>query len=272
MRQMLRSLTWLFPVFIALSAFGCGPGPDVTVPTLNQILVNDGSPYTLTRTIIVTASCSDNEGVSAIMISEDPSFADGVWQDFEEEIQFDLSAGDGSKALYVKVKDSSDNESSVVSAEIFMAETTTIVGLSPYATSASSYSLELWIANVTDMYSGVFQLSFDPELVEVDSLAVDISDHILKTTGASLIVSNRTYDNVTGEVHIGALPQQSGFEGITGGGPFARIFFTPKQTLSANAAVEFVEGEWTALYAVQESGPPAIISNVVFFDGEIEPQ
>ena len=281
MRQALRSIVWLFLVIAALNTVGCSDDPssepDTTPPTLDEVLVNEGTPYALARTVTVTASCSDNEGVAAIMISEDADLTDGVWQDYQAEVSFELSAGDGSKVLYAKVKDESGNESTVLSAEVVLAESTTIIGLTPYGSNhveQQATTLELWVANVSNMYSGVFQLSFDPELVEVSLLEVDFSNHILRSTGIPIYVTPVHFNNETGEVKVGAISNDPDpeTEGITGSGPFARITFTPKQSLSSSAAIEFVEGDWTEILVIPQPGLPPIPSNdFLLIDGEIEP-
>ncbi|MCK4415380.1 MAG: hypothetical protein KAY32_17735 [Candidatus Eisenbacteria sp.] len=281
MLRRLVLLTWLVLGMLGLGTSGCGDSGSTesnpTNPTIDLFLVNDGSPYTLSRTVSLTVSCS--EGVEEIVVSEDPSFAGDAWQQYVEEFEFELSSGDGSKALYACVRDAGERESPTATAGISLAESTTVAGLSPYVPTArydpqssDSTTLELWVANATGMVSAVFELSFDPTLLEVTDMEVaGIPGHILSSTGASLIVANDEFDNGIGEVLIGVLAMQDGFQGVTGSGPFARVTFAPLQSLSAATAVEFVTGEWSKIYVYQEGAPPGELDDVLFVDGEVTP-
>ncbi|MBM3287963.1 MAG: hypothetical protein FJY88_11530 [Candidatus Eisenbacteria bacterium] len=282
MREKFPVVMCLIVLLSLVSQPGCGDDKGTNAdspPVLSTLVIAGGSPYTLSRTVTLAVSASDDKGVSEILIAENPSFTGAAWRGYAAQIQFELSSGDGSKTVHAKVRDTGGNESSKLSGTIVLAESAPVAGLSPHSSARSSAqgspastTLELWIANAVDMYSGVFKLSFDPDLVEVTDIEIsEIAGHVLKETGATLYVANDDYDNEAGEVLLAVLPIQDGFAGVPGSGPFARITFLPRGTLASPATVEFVEGEWSRIYRYREDGPPEAMDGVVLIDGWIEP-
>ncbi len=271
-------------VILAMLVMACGKdngkGPDngPERPVIAQVILNDGVSFTLTREITVGAICTDGGTPSAIRISEDPSFGGALWVDYQPEVPFQLSAGDGLKMVHAQVRNAQDDMSGVATAEIVLAEETTVVGLSPVLAGKSGTSeasqprvLELWVANAQAMYSGRFQLSYDHSRIEVTQVEVNITGHILSSTGASVVVSDERFDNETGTVRVGALGQMSGFTGITGSGPFARITFSPVGSLSTCVPVVFEHESATGIWVHREGDPPTPQEGVLYVDGHIAP-
>lgn len=267
---------------LAILCAGCGTdkssNPSPSGPQIQSLLLNDGSAYTVTPTVTVSVTCTNDESIDSMRISESADLSEVSWQGYADDLTFQLSSGDGLKTVYAQVKDASGNQSETISVDIALAAATTVVGISRCLESPSrdgqstdAVDLELWVANVTNMYSAVFKLQFDPALASASSVEVDFPEHILRSEGASLVVSNRSYDNETGTIIVGALPQQSGFEGITGSGPFARITLVPGDLSQTSAVISFVPGEWSTIYATQVEGPPAPIEEVLFIDCTLVP-
>lgn len=257
---------------------GKGPDNGPERPVIAQLILNDGVSFTLTREITVAAICTDGGTPSAIRISEDPSFGGAVWVDYQPEVPFQLSPGDGLKMVHAQVRNAQDDMSGIATKEIVLAEEMTVVGLSPVLAGKSGTSeasqprvLELWVANVPAMYSGQFKLAFDPGRIQVTQVEVNLAGHILGLTGATVLVSDARFDNDTGTVLVGAAGQMSGFTGVTGSGPFARITFAPVGSISTSVPVFFEHESTTGVRVYQEGVPPIPLEGVLYVDGQIAP-
>ena len=85
----------------------------VTSPT-GSITINAGSTHTNTSTVNLTiVGNDDSSGVSSVMLSENINFTSSSWEPFSTSKPFNLSSGDGSKKIYMKLKDNASNISSI---------------------------------------------------------------------------------------------------------------------------------------------------------------
>jgi len=86
---------------------------DNTSPT-GSIAINAGSTHTNTSTVNLTiVGNDDSSGVSSMMLSENSNFTSSSWEPFSTSKTFNLSVGDGSKKIYMKLKDNASNISSI---------------------------------------------------------------------------------------------------------------------------------------------------------------
>lgn len=278
----MRAISSTIVTLVALLALcsGCsddnGSEPTPPAPQIQQVLLNDGYGYAVTRLVTVSVSCENDVSIESIRLAETSDLSGTAWQAYEDGMTFQLSSGDELKTVYAQVKSDSGALSEIASCQIFLAATTTVVGASPRNQPDEDdpsvpIELELWIANATNLYSAVFKLEFDSTDVTVTGVEVDFDGQLLRSGGASLVVSNASYDNEEGTILIGALPQQSGFQGVSGSGPFARISLTLEETAQAGATLQFAPGEWCALYGLEGGGPPELIEDVIFIDCTLAP-
>ncbi|RIK81703.1 hypothetical protein DCC62_01840 [candidate division KSB1 bacterium] len=88
---------------------------DPPQPKIFSIQSVDNGRFTKSHQIdlIITA-----EGADFMRLSEDASFANAPWVDFNSEYEFPLSAGDGEKMIYAQFRDFSWNLSDTISASI----------------------------------------------------------------------------------------------------------------------------------------------------------
>ena len=107
---------------------------DTAFSTLDQFSPNGGkiainSPeekasgstpnYTSTRAVTIYLKASDSlSGVTQMKISENKNFKNTRWRDYKNEIDNNLSEGDGTKTVYVKFKDESGRVSKTYSQKI----------------------------------------------------------------------------------------------------------------------------------------------------------
>jgi hypothetical protein len=90
---------------------------DTTEPTVS-LLINDGAAMAPDGTVNLTVSAFDAFGVESMIVSEDENLTGAVWQPFAGRLDWELSAGDGPKTVYVRVRDTNGWESAVASAGI----------------------------------------------------------------------------------------------------------------------------------------------------------
>lgn len=91
------------------------------IPPQNPtILIEDDETYTNSSGVSLSLGAED---ASHMMVSQDPDFSDGQWQDYATSINFALSSEDGPEIVYAKYKDEVGNESEVAS-DIIILDTT----------------------------------------------------------------------------------------------------------------------------------------------------
>lgn len=98
-------------------------------PILSSILINDGDEATASQSVIVTLSRSGGNTPTHYLISENAAFSGASWAAYvSDTISTSLSSGGGSKTIYVKLKDSSNAESTIRNASIIYVPTAPVIG------------------------------------------------------------------------------------------------------------------------------------------------
>lgn len=84
---------------------------DSTPPT-GAIEINNGSEATAAEKVAITLQASDAIGPVEVLLSNDSSYAGGSWVSIpsNNQLEWSLSTGDGSKTVYAKFRDGSGNE------------------------------------------------------------------------------------------------------------------------------------------------------------------
>jgi len=96
---------------------------DSVIPT-GSIYINGGAPYTSTASVTLTLSATDGSGtVNEMCISNDGVFDTEIWEAYATTKTWPLNDGDGAKTVYAKFRNSSGNESDVVSSTIILDTT-----------------------------------------------------------------------------------------------------------------------------------------------------
>ncbi len=89
---------------------------------LNGISINNGSSTSATRNVTVSIDATTTP--THYRIAENGSFSDTEWIVYTETIQYTLSPGNGTKTIYVQVKNAT-NESEIKNAQITLQESIT---------------------------------------------------------------------------------------------------------------------------------------------------
>ncbi|MBI2414330.1 VCBS repeat-containing protein [candidate division WWE3 bacterium] len=94
---------------------------DTDPPVNGNFVINGGAAYTTSTSVTLTISATDElSDVSQMEISEDSSFTGASWEAYSTSKSFTLSSTSGTKTVYIKYKDSNDNESSSYSDSIIL--------------------------------------------------------------------------------------------------------------------------------------------------------
>ena len=92
---------------------------DTLAPSGLSLLINNGATYATTQAVSLTITVSDSDTTAYQMkiwgIEGAESESTASWQTFATSKSVTLTAGDGLKTIYIKVRDDVGNESDVVS-------------------------------------------------------------------------------------------------------------------------------------------------------------
>ena len=76
-----------------------------TSPPTGTFKINNGDAFTNKTLVTLTISAGDATGIAGMRVSEDQTFAGASWMDLVEEMEVDLSSGDGEKMVYLQFMD-----------------------------------------------------------------------------------------------------------------------------------------------------------------------
>lgn len=103
---------------VAFGVSGTGVAPD-TIPPTGSVSVAGGAAYTQGLNVNLAISANDTGGgtVTEMEVRNDAAFS-GNWQTYAASLFWSLSAGDGTKTVYVRFRDNSGNVSTTYSDSI----------------------------------------------------------------------------------------------------------------------------------------------------------
>lgn len=104
---------------------------DTLAPTISAFAINSGASVTTSTSVTLSITCADAASMKIWGINGVASEAAATWETFASSKSVTLTSGDGSKTVYIKVRDSVYNESSASSATITLSTalpTITITG------------------------------------------------------------------------------------------------------------------------------------------------
>lgn len=104
---------------------------DTLAPTISAFTINSGASVTTSRNVTLNITCADAASMKIWGIDGVASEAAASWETFSGTKSVQLTSGDGTKTVYIKVRDSVYNESAASSATITLSTaipTITITG------------------------------------------------------------------------------------------------------------------------------------------------
>lgn len=94
---------------------------DTLAPTISAFTINAGASVTTSQNVTLTIAAEDAAAMKIWGINGVASEAEASWETFAGTKSVTLPAGDGSKTVYIKVRDSVYNESATSSATITLS-------------------------------------------------------------------------------------------------------------------------------------------------------
>lgn len=94
---------------------------DTLAPTISAFTINSGASVTTSQTVTLSITAGDAASMKIWGINGVASEAAATWETFASSKQVTLTSGDGSKTVYIKVRDSVYNESASTSATITLS-------------------------------------------------------------------------------------------------------------------------------------------------------
>ena len=104
---------------------------DTLAPTISAFTINNGASVTTSTTVTLTITSTDAASMKIWGINGVATESAASWETFSSSKQVTLTSGDGTKTVYVKVRDSVYNESAASSDSITLSTaipTITITG------------------------------------------------------------------------------------------------------------------------------------------------
>ena len=94
---------------------------DTLAPTISAFTINDGASVTTSPNVTLNITCADAAAMKIWGINGVASEAAASWETFAGTKNVTLPSGDGTKTVYIKVRDSVYNESAASSATITLS-------------------------------------------------------------------------------------------------------------------------------------------------------
>ena len=94
---------------------------DTLAPTISAFTINGGALVTTSANVTLSITCSDAAAMKIWGINGVATESAASWETFSATKAVQITSGDGSKTVYIKVRDSVYNESSASSATITLS-------------------------------------------------------------------------------------------------------------------------------------------------------
>ena len=171
---------------------------DTLAPIISSVSLNSGAAVTTTQNVTLSINCEDAAAMKIWGIDGVASEAAASWEAFSATKQVTLPDGDGSKTVYVKVRDDVYNESSASSATITLS--TSLPEITITGPDVNRISRENGKNVATFSFSSSVALkAWKVKLVPDGSSAHDAGTQILTTGGST---------NMTGTTLAANTPKQ----------------------------------------------------------------
>lgn len=157
---------------------------DTLAPTISSFTINNGASVTTSTTVTLTIASNDAAAMKIWGINGVASEAAATWETFASSKSVTLTTGDGSKTVYVKVRDSVYNESAASSATITLS--TAIPTITITGPDVSTISEQAGKNTATFSFSSSMALkAWKVKLVPANNSAHDAGTQIGTTNGST---------------------------------------------------------------------------------------
>lgn len=163
---------------------------DTLAPTISAFQINSGASVTTSQNVTLTITSADAAAMKIWGINGVATESAASWETFASTKSVTLTAGDGSKTVYVKVRDSVYNESAASSATITLSTAIPTITITGPDVSVISEQEGKNVATFT-FQSSMALKAWKVKLVPSNSSAQDAGTQI-PTTGGSTNMSGTT--------------------------------------------------------------------------------
>lgn len=163
---------------------------DTLAPTISAFTINGGAAVTTSQQVTLAITCADAASMKIWGINGVASEADASWEAFSASKVVNLTSGDGSKTVYIKVRDSVYNESAASSATITLSTAIPTITITGPDVSVISEQSGKNVATFS-FQSNMALKAWKVKLVPANNSAQDAGTEI-PTTGGSTNMSGTT--------------------------------------------------------------------------------
>ena len=135
-----------------------------TVAPVGSILINDGTAECAAPSVKLSIAAKDTNGITAMRVSNEPALDDRGWEPFADRKDWNLTPGDGTKKVYLRLRDPAGWVSAEISASIFLrsrpAPTGNVsINKAKAFTRSTIVNLTLWLDDPTLAHGASMMLS-----------------------------------------------------------------------------------------------------------------
>ena len=150
---------------------------DTLAPIISAFSINNGASVTTSVNVTLSISCEDAASMKIWGINGVATESAASWETFSATKAVQLTSGDGSKTVYIKVRDSVYNESAVSSDTITLSTFISGTGIPENLDTLQAVIESLVPAHIIIIYEFNYLLIRDIHLVktlaEMDALTLD---------------------------------------------------------------------------------------------------
>lgn len=174
---------------------------DTLAPTISAFTINSGATVTTSTTVTLTITAADAASMKIWGINGVASESAATWETFSSSKQVTLTTGDGTKTVYVKVRDSVYNESATSSDTITLS--TAIPEITIIGPDVSIISEQSGKNVATFSFSSSMALkAWKVKLVPANSSVHDAGTQIPSTGGSTNMTGTTLAANTSKECKI----------------------------------------------------------------------
>lgn len=141
--------------------FRTGDAPDTTAPNINDIFLNGNAEWTNSSTVAVTIEAEDDTGIAQMNVSNSTSFSEANWTTYSSSFNWNISGGDGSRTVYIKLKDGAGNTTTSAGSDTIKVDTSppTVESftMEGNTTATQVSNIDLFLTGFDETGSGVSQ-------------------------------------------------------------------------------------------------------------------
>ncbi len=188
---------------------------DTLAPSISAFTINDGAAITTSRNVTLKITSSDAAAMKIWGIDGVASESAATWEAFSATKAVVLTSGDGSKTVYIKVRDSVYNESSASSATITLSTAIPTITITGPDVSVISEQSGKNIATFS-FQSSMALKAWKVKLVPSNASAHDAGTQIPSTAGSTNMTGTTLAANTSKQCTINGTDLSSAAGGVDG--------------------------------------------------------